>query len=58
MLRTMSAAKDRLLTVRWNNVLTVVLGLPAFAFAGVALLTAHLTDAAAFWGFFGIGALY
>ena len=50
--------KDQFLTVRWNNILTVGLGIPALTFAAIGLFTPLLSDLAAFWGFAGIGALY
>ena len=50
--------KDKFLTVRWNNILTVALGIPALMYAGIALFTSQLSDLAAFWGFAAIGALY
>ncbi len=50
--------KDKFLTVRWNNFLTVGLGIPALGYAAVGIFTSILSDMAAFWGFAGIGALY
>jgi hypothetical protein len=50
--------KEKFLTVRWNNWLTLVLGLPALIYGIVVLSTSVLSD---FWGFIGlvvIGALY
>ena len=50
--------KDEFLTIRWNNILTFTLGIPALIYAGIALFTSVLSDLAAFWGFAAIGALY
>ena len=50
--------KERFLTVRWNNLLTLMLGLPAIVYGIVVLSTSALSD---FWGFMGmfiLGALY
>jgi hypothetical protein len=44
-------AKERFLTVGWNNVLTVGLGIPTIAYGVVALATGVLSD---FWGFVGM----
>jgi hypothetical protein len=50
--------RNRLLTVGWNNRLSVVLGLPALAVAGVALFTSTLSDGAAFALMALIGVVY
>lgn len=55
---TVSTSKERYLTRRWNNTLTAALGIPALAFAVVALGTAALSDTAAFAWMVGIGAVY
>jgi hypothetical protein len=50
--------KERYLTVRWNNRLTLALGLPTLAYAIVGLSTSALTG---LWGFIGmaiLGAVY
>jgi hypothetical protein len=50
--------KEKVLTVRWNNWLAMGLGIPALAYAVVALSTSL---AAELWGFVGIvviGVLY
>ena len=50
--------KEQFLIVRWNNVLTLALGLPTLAYGTIALSTSVLSD---FWGFIGIvvlGAVY
>ncbi len=50
--------KEQFLTVRWNNWLTLALGLPALIYVVVVLSTSVLSD---FWGFIGlvvIGVLY
>ena len=43
--------KEEFLTVRWNNWLTLLLGLPTIIFAVVFLTTSFLSD---FWGFIAI----
>jgi len=50
--------KEKLLTVRWNNILTLGLGLPALAYAVVALSTSLASDWAGFLGLVVIGVLY
>lgn len=53
-----TTTKDRALTVRWNNLLALGLGVPALAFAGVALFTSVMSDLAGFIGLVIIGVLY
>jgi len=48
----------RFLTVRWNNILTVVLGLPMLLFAALSLSTSAFSDRAAFIGIAIFGAFY
>jgi hypothetical protein len=50
--------RDRLLTVGWNNVLSIGLGVPALVFVGVALFTSALSDGAAFAALALIGVVY
>ena len=52
------ALKDRFLTVRWNNLLTLGLGLPALAYAAVALSTSLASGLSGFIGLVVIGVLY
>ena len=52
------AQRDRFLTVKWNNRLSVGLGLPAIIFVGVALLSDGISDGAAFLSLALIGVLY
>lgn len=52
------AQRDRLLTVRWNNRLSIGLGLPALIYVGIALTTEALSDGAAFVWLVLIGVLY
>ena len=52
------AQRDRFLTVRWNNRLTMGLGLPALIYLGLALTTDVLSDGAAFVWLVLIGAVY
>jgi hypothetical protein len=50
--------KERFLTVRWNNILMLGLGLPALAYAVVALSTSIASHWAGFLGLVVIGVLY
>ncbi len=50
--------RDRLLTARWNNGLVAGLGLPALAYAVVALSTSVLSDRSAFLWLVIIGVVY
>jgi hypothetical protein len=50
--------KEKFLTVRWNNLLSLELGIPALIYVVIALSTSVLSD---FWSFIGmaiIGVLY
>ena len=50
--------KEKFLTVRWNNILTLVLGIPTLLYIVFALSTPVLSDQAAFIGLFLIGVVY
>ena len=50
--------KEKLLTVRWNNLLSLGLGLPALAYAIVVLSTSVVSDRVGFIGLVVIGVLY
>ena len=50
--------KDRFLTVRWNNLLTLGLGIPALIYAVVALSTSLASELGGFIGMVVIGVLY
>jgi hypothetical protein len=50
--------RDDFLTVRWNNILALGLGLPALIYAIVGLSTTLLSDNAGFIGIVVIGVLY
>ena len=52
------ALKDRFLTVRWNNLLTLGLGIPALVYAAVALSTSLALELGGFIGLVVIGVLY
>ena len=52
------ANRDRFLTARWNNILTLSLGLPALVFALVALTSDAFSDRAAFIGLVLVAAFY
>lgn len=50
--------KERFLTARWNNILTIGLGIPIVLYAIVALSTTIMSDLAGFIGLVVIGVLY
>lgn len=50
--------RDNFLTLRWNNLLSLGLGLPALIYVIVVLSTAILSNDAAFIGIAVIGSLY
>ena len=50
--------RDRLLTVQWNNRLSIGLGLPALIYVVVALVTEVFSDRAAFAWLVLIGVVY
>jgi hypothetical protein len=50
--------KEEFLTVRWNNLLALGLGLPALIYVAVVLSTSVLSDSAGFIGLVIIGVLY
>lgn len=50
--------KERFLTVRWNNLLTFGLGIPALLYVIVVLSTSILSDNASFVVFAIIGVVY
>jgi hypothetical protein len=50
--------KEKFLTVRWNNLLSLGLGIPALIYAIVVLSTGVLSDKAGFIGLVVIGVLY
>ena len=50
--------KEKLLTVRWNNVLALGIGLVFVIYAVVVWFTSVLSDSAAFIGLVVIGVLY
>ena len=50
--------KERFLTARWNNWLSLGLGLPALVYVGVALTTTALSVSASFTGMVIIGVMY
>ncbi len=52
------AQQDSLLTVRWNNRLSLGLGLPALTYVGIVLTTEVLSDGAAFVWLVLIGVVY
>jgi len=50
--------KEKFLTGRWNNLLSLGLGIPALIYVGVVLSTPVLSNRAAFIGLVVIGVLY
>ena len=50
--------KENFLTVRWNNILTLGLGIPALLYIVFVLSTPVLSDKAAFIGLALIGVVY
>ena len=50
--------KERFLTVRWNNLLTLALGIPTLVFGAVVLTTPALSDFRGFVGLVLLGAVY
>jgi hypothetical protein len=50
--------KEKFLTVRWNNLLSLGLGIPALIYVVVVLSTSVLSDRASFIGLVVIGVLY
>jgi hypothetical protein len=50
--------KEKFLTVRWNNLLSLGLGILVLAYAVVVLSTSLLSDMAGFIGLVVIGVLY
>ncbi len=50
--------KEEYLTVRWNNILTLGLGLIILIYIAVVLSTSVLSDLAAFIGLALLGAVY
>jgi len=50
--------KEEFLTVRWNNLLTLGLGIPALIYIVFVLSTPVLSDKAAFIGLVLIGVVY
>ncbi len=51
-------ANEKFLTKRWNNWLTLGMGLPTLIYAVVVLSTSVLSDFAGFIGMAVIGAVY
>jgi hypothetical protein len=50
--------KEKFLTVRWNNLLSLELGIPALIYVVVVLSTSVLSYRAGFIGLVVIGVLY
>ena len=50
--------KEKFLTLRWNNILTLGIGLITLIYVGLVLSTSILSNLAAFIGLALIGAVY
>ena len=50
--------KEKFLTSRWNNILTLGIGLIVLIYVGLVLSTSVLSDVSAFVGLALIGAVY
>ena len=50
--------KEQFLTLRWNNILTLGIGLIMLIFVGFVISTSVLSDVAAYIGLALIGAVY
>jgi len=50
--------KDKFLTTRWNNLLSLGLGIPALIYVIIVLSTSVLSDSAGFIGLVVIGVIY
>ena len=50
--------KEKLLTVRWNNILTLALGIPTLVYVVFAFSTGLWTEMAGLIGLAILGALY
>ncbi len=51
-------ANEKFLTTRWNNLLTLGMGIPVLIYAVVVLSTSLLSDFAGFIGMVVLGAVY
>jgi len=54
----MAMTKERFLTVRWNNLLSLILGIPGLIFIIIVLSMSVLSDSTAFIGLVIFGVLY
>jgi len=50
--------KEKFLTARWNNLLSLGLGIPALIYVIIVLSTSVLSDSAGFIGLAIIGVIY
>jgi hypothetical protein len=50
--------REHFLTVRWNNILSLALGVPALVYVAIAVFTSVLSDRAAFAWLVLIGVVY
>ena len=57
-IRRSNVTKEKFLTVRWNNLLTLGLGLILLIYVVFVLSTSVLSDSAAFIGLVILGVLY
>jgi hypothetical protein len=50
--------KEQFLTIRWNNLLSLFLGIPVLVYVIIVLSTSVLSDSAGFIGLVIFGVLY
>ena len=50
--------KEKFLTVRWNNLIALGLGIPALILAAVVIFTPAMSDLAGFIALMFVGVLY
>ena len=50
--------KENFLTIRWNNILSLGLGIPALIYVIIVLSTSVLSESAGFIGLVVIGVIY
>jgi hypothetical protein len=50
--------KEKFLTVRWNNLIALGLGIPALILASVVIFTPAISDLAGFIALMFVGVLY
>ena len=56
--KEVTMTKEKFLTVRWNNLLSLGLGIPVLIYAVIVLYTSVLSESAGFIGLVVFGVLY